>query len=91
MISSNNIVSSILTIHLAVNNILVWYKSILFETLSEYYLHILDENIEHMEKYEDDFKNLSSQNLTDCFELGDHKIQKFSYDLKPFLYPGRCI
>ncbi len=73
---------------MAVNNILVWYKSILVETISEYYLHILDENIKYIEKYGDDFNNISNKNLTDCYEFGEHKIQKFSYDLKPFLYPG---
>lgn len=88
VISSNNIVSSIFTMHLAVNNILVWYKSILIETLSEYYLHILDENLQTLNKFNSSFEDLN-QNLTDCYASEEHvKIQKFSVDLKPYLYPA---
>lgn len=32
--------------HLAVINIIVWYKSILIETTNEYYEHLLDQNLE---------------------------------------------
>ena len=46
VISSNNVSSSILTMHIAVINIIVWFKSILIETSNEFYEHLLEENLE---------------------------------------------
>ena len=40
-----------LTMHIAMVNIIVWFKTILLETLNEYYEHVLEENIEHLEKF----------------------------------------
>lgn len=80
--------SSILTIHVAVNNILVWYNNILNETLSEYYLHVLKVNFEKLNEQASEFSVLENRNFTDCYDPNKLTIQQFAVDLKPYLYPG---
>lgn len=37
---------------MAVNNLVIWVKTILIETLNEFYEHVLEENLELIEEYE---------------------------------------
>lgn len=75
--------------HIAVNNILVWYNSILIETLSEYYLHVLDDNLGTINRqYNQTFESIRDTTYYDCYESKNLTIQTFSVDLKPYLYPG---
>ena len=52
MIFHRQSLASILTIHVAVNNLVIWVKTILIETLHEFYEHVLEEHLELIEEFE---------------------------------------
>ena len=64
--------------HLAVNNIIVWYKSILTEALNEYFLEILNININLIRNANKTDIFQDNTNLIDCYDPDKHIVKKFA-------------
>nr|QDF21448.1 histone-lysine N-methyltransferase 2D [Brachionus koreanus] len=89
VICRNSYWSHLFSMHLAMTNLIVWFRYILIETIDEYYENILHEAFEgslHRKSFDSYFSDpLENANLTDCFD--SVVIKKSVLKLKPYLYP----